>query len=227
MIKKRQKAVVLLSGGLDSATTLFLARREGYDCRCLIFDYGQRHKKEILFAKRLSRSVHSPYRVIKIHLPWKGSSLLDRRMTIPAQRTFAQMKKGIPSTYVPARNTLFLAYAMSFAESIGARRLFIGAHLQDSSGYPDCRGTFINAMKRVIRFGTRNGQNGGLDISAPLINKSKKDIIKLGASLGVPFQYTWSCYRGGKSHCGRCDSCILREKGFSEAGVRDPNSVKH
>ncbi|MFC1576862.1 7-cyano-7-deazaguanine synthase QueC [Candidatus Omnitrophota bacterium] len=222
---KRPKAVVLLSGGLDSATTLFLAESKGFDCRCLIFDYGQRHKKEISSARAVSRKAGSRFKVMKIALPWKGSSLLDRGAAIPMNRSFARIKKGIPSTYVPARNTIFLAYAMSYAEAIGAGRLFIGAHFQDSSGYPDCRSAYIKAFGRVAKLGTKSGLAEGLKICAPLVNKKKKDVIRLGHSLGVPFKLTRSCYCAGRSPCGKCDSCILRKKGFKEAGLNDPVSA--
>jgi len=222
-MKKRPQAVILLSGGLDSATTLFFARREGYDCNCLIFDYGQRHKKEIARARRLARRARSRSTVVRISLPWKGSSLLDRKLPIPERRTPREIQKKIPSTYVPARNTIFIAYALSYSESIGARAVFIGAHAQDSSGYPDCRKKYFHAFQETARLGTRQGVEGkGIEIITPLITMSKREIIELGAALQVPFRLTWSCYYGGSSPCGVCDSCLLRKKGFKEAGIDDP-----
>ena len=222
MRKKGLRAVVLLSGGLDSATTLLLAKRGGYDCRSLIIDYGQRHRREIASAKKIAARAGSPSLVLTIRLPWKGSSLLDRRASLPAGRSFSEIIRGIPSTYVPARNMILLAFAVSFAESIGAEKVFIGAHIQDSSGYPDCRREFIDAFQKSIRLGTRQGKTGTFGIVAPLIDKTKREIIRLGLALGVPFEETWSCYRGGKRPCGRCDSCRLRERGFRESGIPDP-----
>ncbi len=223
VVPKKKRAVVLLSGGLDSATTLYWALDRGYEAFCLIFDYDQRHKREIEQAKKISRKANCKYKVVKIELPWKGSSLLDRKVPIPEDRGFSEMVKGIPSTYVPARNTIFLSMALSFAEAIGAEEIFIGAHQFDSSGYPDCRPEFYKAFGEVIKMGTKAGQ-GKRDISikTPLINRTKTQIVKIGSRLNVPFELTWSCYRGGKYPCGRCDSCRLRAKGFKEAGIEDP-----
>ena len=212
-----KKAIVLLSGGLDSATTLYFAKAKGFDCSCLIFDYGQRHKKEIESAKKIARAVNCPYEVLKINLPWKGSALLDKGIKVPTKRT-----NNIPSTYVPARNIIFLSFALSFSESKGANAIFIGAHAQDYSGYPDCRPKFYKAFEKVIAVGTKAGVEGNtIKIEIPLINKNKAEIIKLGAKLGVPFALTWSCYHGGKKPCGKCDSCYYRAKGFLEAKIRD------
>lgn len=215
---KNKKAVVLLSGGLDSATTLYIARRDGYKVSCLLFDYGQRHKREIESAKKIAKKIDCPYKVIKFILPWGGSSLIDKKIKIPKERSFAEIKKGIPSTYVPARNTLFIAFAISYAEAIGADAIFIGAHCMDYSGYPDCRPEYLEACENLIRTGTKLGK---IKISAPLLKKNKAEIIKIGTSLGVPYELTWSCYEGGEKPCGVCDSCNLRSKGFSEAGIRD------
>lgn len=208
----KPKAIVLLSGGLDSATALYYALSQGFDCRCLIFDYGQRHCRELEGAKRIAKIARCEYRVIKIDLPWKGSALLDTRLRV-------KRSSGIPNTYVPARNTIFLSFALSYAEAIGATAIFIGAHAQDYSGYPDCRPEFFRAFAQVIRTGTKEKR---ISVRAPLLNKHKSEIIRLGIRLGVPFAHTWSCYLGGKRPCGTCDSCRYRAKGFREAGARDP-----
>ncbi|MFA5146784.1 MAG: 7-cyano-7-deazaguanine synthase QueC [Candidatus Omnitrophota bacterium] len=218
----KRKAVVLLSGGLDSAVTLFYAAKKGYGCRALAFDYGQRHNKELLSAKRLAGRAGAKLFIVKLALPWKGSSLVDSRIPLPKDRSLTEIEKGIPSTYVPARNTIFLSIAVSYAEAIGAEAIFIGAHFEDSSGYPDCRPEYLKAFDNAARLGTRAGLEGRLRIKSPLIRKTKREIIKLGASLGVPFQSTWSCYSGGRLPCMRCDSCLLRAKGFSAAGMKDP-----
>ena len=215
-----RRAVVLLSGGLDSAVTLYDAIKKGYRCHCLIFDYGQRHRREIQSAKRIAQSVKCSFRVLKIGLPWKGSSLLDKKVKVP--RTAHRAPHRIPSTYVPARNIIFLSFALSYAEAIGAKFIFIGAHSQDYSGYPDCRAKFYQAFSGVIRNGTKAGSEGReLKVRTPLIWMNKAQIIRLGMRLGVPFELTWSCYTGGKRPCGVCDSCRFRAKGFQEANLRD------
>ena len=221
----RQKAVVLLSGGIDSSTTLYLAKKQGYKVSCLIFDYGQRHKRELDSAKRIAQKARCKYFLIKVDLPWKGSAILDRRIAIPKPENPKTRKPEnlIPATYVPARNTIFLSFGLSFAEAIGARTIFIGANAIDFSGYPDCRPNYIKEFNRLAKLATKTGIEGcTIKISAPLINKSKAKIIKLGKSLGVPYQLTWSCYKGGKFPCNRCDSCLIRAKGFREAGIIDP-----
>ncbi|MDO8525130.1 MAG: 7-cyano-7-deazaguanine synthase QueC [Candidatus Omnitrophota bacterium] len=217
----KKKAVILLSGGLDSAVTLFLAKSKGYECHCLNFDYGQRHRVEMAMAKALAHSAGAGLKTVKLTLPWGGSSLLDKKCPLPSGRTPGEIKRsGIPSTYVPARNTIFLSIAASYAERIGARKIFIGAHSEDSSGYPDCRKGYLEAFDRMIKIGTQAGLEGGLALEFPLIGMGKKEIIMLGRRLSVPFRRTWSCYRSGKSPCGECDSCVLREKGFREAGLK-------
>jgi 7-cyano-7-deazaguanine synthase len=236
-MRNKPKAVVLLSGGLDSATVLYLAKSQGFRCFCLAFDYGQRHKKEIRAAREIAQSARSDLRVIKIGLPWKGSALLDKSIKILevtgsqvfVRRTaYGVRRKGtknIPSTYVPARNIIFLSFALSYAEAINAGALFIGAHAQDYSGYPDCRPEFYQAFRRVVSTGTKSGiEKRKIQIKTPLIGKKKAEIIRLGAKLGVPFSLTWSCYRGRAKPCGACDSCYYRQKGFSEAGIPDPLS---
>ena len=218
----RRRAVVLLSGGLDSAVTLFWAKKKLYDCHCLAFDYGQRHTKELRSAKRLAARVGTALTIVKLRLPWKGSSLVDRREKLPSGRSLASIRSGIPSTYVPGRNTIFISIAASFAEAIRARAIFIGAHIEDSSGYPDCRPAYLAAFNAVIKKGTKLGIEKKLGLEFPLVKMTKSRIIRLGASLGVPFGYTWSCYRGARRPCGTCDSCILRAKGFREARIEDP-----
>jgi 7-cyano-7-deazaguanine synthase len=207
----KKKAVVLLSGGLDSATTLYYALDKGYKCQALIFDYGQRHRRELRSAVAVAKGVSVAYHVLRIKLPWKGSSLLDLRTEVPKNREM----KGIPSTYVPARNTIFLSFALSFAEATGAQAIFIGANAIDFSGYPDCRPAYYQAFQKVIEQGTKAKK---IKIITPLIKLSKEQIIRLGMKLGAPLAKTWSCYAGGKKPCGVCDSCLLRQKGFDAVG---------
>ena len=217
---KSRRAVVLLSGGLDSATALYKARKDGYRCFCLIFDYGQRHRKELRAARRVAESAGAAYEVVKIGFPQRGSSLLDKRLKL-----VSNVGKGIkiPPTYVPGRNIVFLSYALSFAEIHKAQAIFIGAHALDYSGYPDCRPEFFRAFRNMARLGTKAGiENKSIRILAPLLHKNKAQIIRLGKKLGVPFELTWSCYRGTSKPCGECDSCYYRAKGFKEAGLTDP-----
>lgn len=217
-----RKAVVLLSGGLDSAVALYAAIDKGYLCHCLTFDYGQRHKKEIEMARRLARITGSGFKTVRLRFPWKGSSLLDKHARLPLDRSLKEIKRAVPSTYVPARNSIFLSMAVSFAEAICSDAVFIGAHFEDSSGYPDCRKEYLETFSRLVEIGTKRGIEKKLRLEFPLIDKNKTEIIKLGLSLGVPFQFTWSCYKGNERPCMRCDSCILRANGFREAGIRDP-----
>lgn len=216
------KAVVLLSGGLDSAVTLYIARAQGFECLCLGFDYGQRHLREIDAARKVAKAAKCPYEMLKIALPWGGSALLNQKASIPVVRSQGFKVSGkIPVTYVPARNIIFLSFALSYAEAIGAGAIFIGAHAQDYSGYPDCRPEFYRAFRKVVSTGTKAGAgHKGIEIKTPLINKAKAAIIRQGDKLGVPFELTWSCYKGGKTPCGKCDSCYFRNKGFKEAGIR-------
>jgi len=219
-----RQAIVLLSGGLDSATTLYWAKKKGFKCLCLNFDYGQRHQKEILAARKIAKSVRCSLRTIKIQLPWKGSALLDKVTALPVRFLQAKnLNNSIPPTYVPARNIIFLSFATSFAEAAKAEAIFIGANAIDYSGYPDCRPEFYKNFSGAIKTGTKSGVEGNrIRIFTPLINKTKKEIIQLGTRLRVPYQFTWSCYQGGKRPCGKCDSCQLRQKGFREAGIKDP-----
>ena len=219
-----KKAIVLLSGGIDSSTTLFLAKKKRFKCFCLIFDYGQRHKREIASAKRIARLAGCKYEVIKIRLPWKGSSLLDKRLPITQRaKEPKNLRARIPLSYVPARNTIFLSFAVSYAEAIKAEAIFIGANQIDFSGYPDCRLEYYKIFEKLIKKGTKAGVEGKrIKIYTPLINKTKGEIIKLGSRLKVPYHLTWSCYKGGKKPCGKCDSCKFREKGFAELGIEDP-----
>lgn len=216
--QKSPRAIILLSGGLDSATTLYLARRDGYNCHCLIFDYGQRHRREIASAKRIALKAGSTFEVVKIRLPWKGSSLLDKKLKIRQLNKLNELSNSIPSTYVPARNIIFLSFALSCAEAKGAEAIFIGANAIDYSGYPDCRPEFYNEFRKAANAGTKSGVEGlGINIMVPLIDKTKAEIVRLGMELGVPHELTWSCYKGGGRPCGKCDSCRIREKGFEDA----------
>lgn len=210
-----------MSGGLDSATILYYAKARGFTPYCLVFEYGQRHRKEIRRAKRIAEYAGCRYRLVNIALPWQGSSLLDRRMRLPRREN--KDTGRIPSTYVPARNIIFLSFAASFAEAVGARAVFIGANAIDYSGYPDCRPAFFKAYQEALARGLKAGAEGRtVKIYTPLIRKTKAQIIKMGLKLSVPYHLTWSCYEGGRKPCGRCDSCRLRKKGFGEAGVEDP-----
>jgi 7-cyano-7-deazaguanine synthase len=216
-----KKAVVLLSGGLDSATALYYAVNEGFHAYCLICDYGQRHRKEIRCAEDIARRSGSVWKVIPIALPWRGSALLDPSAELPRNR--ANIPDEIPATYVPSRNTIFLSFAMSWAEVIGAEAVFIGANALDYSGYPDCRPAYFEQIGSLFEVGTKAGIEGKkIAVRSPLIDMTKREIVSLGKKLGVPFELTWSCYAGGARPCGTCDSCLLRAKGFEEAGYADP-----
>ena len=215
-----KKAVVLLSGGMDSAVTLYMAK-QSYECHVLIFDYGQKASREITCAERIAAEAGCPYRVMKIDLPWKGSALLDRASEIPEGRISGG--GSIPGTYVPARNIIFLSFAVSCAEAVGAEAVFIGAHQLDFSNYPDCRGSFFESFREAVKNGTKSGSEGRpVRIETPVLNSTKKEIVAAGARLGVPFEHTWSCYKEGEEPCGACESCLLRSKAFYEAGIADP-----
>lgn len=220
--------MVLVSGGLDSATALYVALNEGFRVYALTLDYGQRHAREIECARWLARHLALELKEISFTLPWKGSALLDASELLPKGRSLDLMSRDIPATYVPARNTLFLSFALSWAEVLGASEIFIGANALDYSGYPDCRPEYFRLMEEVFSKATKCGVMGTrIRIDAPLLHKTKGEIVRLGNELGVPFEHTWSCYEGLSAPCGQCDSCLLREKGFREAGFQDPLRMVH
>ena len=220
-------AVCLLSGGLDSATCLGVARQRGFDCYALSFDYGQRHKIELEAATRVARHFNAKeHRTARIDLRIFGGSALTAEIDVPKHRSAGEMSHGIPITYVPARNTIFLSYAMAWAEVLDSSDLFIGVNAIDYSGYPDCRPEFIDAFTTMANLATKAGVEGRthLTIHTPLAKLSKSGIVKLAYEVGLDPALTHSCYdpqQGGLS-CGQCDSCILRKKGFQEAGLVDP-----
>ncbi len=216
------RAVVLLSGGLDSATCLAMARAQGHECHTLAFDYGQRHRAEIHAAKRISEVLGAAsHRLLHLGLDTiGGSALTDPAMAVPEQAS-----EGIPVTYVPARNTIFLSLALGFAEVLGASHIYIGVNSVDYSGYPDCRPAFIDAFRHLAAVATRDAVTGKApQIHAPLLHMSKADIIEQGSALGVDYGMTLSCYQADEQGraCGRCDSCRLRAEGFRAAGITDP-----
>ncbi len=221
-------AVVLLSGGLDSATVLAVARKEGYRCHALSFAYGQRHAVELEAARRVAQALGAEqHQVIDINLrAFGGSALTSDGLEVPLDRTPEQIGQGIPITYVPARNTVFLALALAWSEVLGSFDLFAGVNFLDYSGYPDCRPEFIQAFERLANLATKAGVEGQgtYRIHVPLIQMSKAEIIRLGHSLGVDYGLTHSCYAPSAEGlaCGRCDSCDLRRRGFAAAGLPDP-----
>src|SRR5437868_3735155 len=221
-----KRAIVLLSGGIDSATTLAIAIAEGYEAYALLFDYGQRHEIETNAARRVADSLGArEHRVAKIDLRVFGGSALTDDVAVPKQRSGKEIAHGIPITYVPARNTIFLAYALAWAEVIGANDIFLGVNAIDYSGYPDCRPEFIEAFENLANLGTKAGVEGRrFQIHMPLIKSSKAEIIRKAIELGVDLSLTHSCYDPTPEDlaCGECDSCLLRLKGFCEAGLKDP-----
>jgi 7-cyano-7-deazaguanine synthase len=221
-----KRAVVLLSGGLDSTTTLATAIAEDYETYALSFEYGQRHKIEIDAARRIARALCAKeHRVVKIDMRIFGGSALTDDVDVPKKRSAAEIAQGIPVTYVPARNTLFLSYALALAETVGARDIFIGANAIDYSGYPDCRPEFIKAFETLANLATKAGVEGAhFRIHAPLIKFSKAEIIRRALELDVDLALTHSCYDPSPDGvaCGECDSCLLRLKGFREVRVEDP-----
>jgi 7-cyano-7-deazaguanine synthase len=219
------RAVVLLSGGMDSTTALAITRKDGFELIAVTFDYGQRHRKEIDAAKRIAEHFRvKDHRLARIDLTEiGGSALTDRRIKVPEQRGLAEIGRGVPVTYVPARNTILLAYALGLAEAAAAQAIVIGANRIDYSGYPDCRPEYYRAFEELARLGTKRGVEGDvIEVRTPLIDATKADIVRMGEQLGVPWALTWSCYHGRSKACGVCDSCQLRLKGFREAGVEDP-----
>ena len=222
-------AVVLLSGGLDSATVLAIARDRGFAAHALSFRYGQRHAVELAAAARLAAALGAAaHRIADVDLTWIGGSALTADIAVPKDRDPAAMT-DIPITYVPARNTLFLSFALAWAEVLGAADIFIGVNVYDYSGYPDCRPEFLSAFEHLARLATKAGVSGqALSVHAPLVSMSKAEIIKEGIRLGVPYELTHSCYDPDTSGaaCGRCDACVLRMKGFSEAAVPDPTRYR-
>ena len=220
------KAVCLLSGGLDSSTCLALARREGFQCHALSFDYGQRHRIELDAAARVAHALGAARHVVaRIDLRQIGHSALTGELPVPKGRSAHDMSQSIPVTYVPARNTIFLSYALAWAEVLEAPDIFIGVNALDYSGYPDCRPEYIEAYQRMANLATKAGVEGRLPIRihTPLIRLSKAEIVRLGRELGLDFSLTQSCYDPDAEGrpCGQCDSCLLRRKGFEEAGIED------
>lgn len=225
-MEKAKKAVILLSGGLDSATCLGLARQQGFECVALTVSYGQRHAVEVERARELARAAGVlDHRVVTLDLRAIGGSALTSELAVPKHDDVSQLGGGIPPTYVPARNTIFLGLALGLAEVVGAQHLFIGVNAVDYSGYPDCRPEFIRAFEALANLATKAGVEGRrFTIHAPLSGMTKADIIRAGLAAGVDYARTHSCYDPAPdgAACGRCDSCLLRKKGFQEAGAVDP-----
>ena len=226
-----KKAVVLLSGGLDSTTILALARDEGYETYTMSFRYGQRHEIELQCAKNVATALGvKQHTVVDIDLRTFGGSALTADIEVPKDRSDAEMEAGIPITYVPARNTIFLSYALAWSEVLAADTIFIGVNAIDYSGYPDCRPEYITAYQAMANLATQTGVEGKteLRIRAPLIDKTKAEIIRIGTALGVDYSLTLSCYDPDAegSACGRCDSCLLRKRGFKDAKVPDPTRYR-
>jgi 7-cyano-7-deazaguanine synthase len=225
------RAVVLLSGGLDSTTTLAWAKARGYECFALSVDYGQRHRVELERAAAVAKALGAAeHRTVTLDLRAIGGSALTADIAVPKDRTDEAMGQGVPVTYVPARNTILLGVALGYAETVGAFDLFIGANVLDYSGYPDCRPEFLAAFETLANLATRAGTEGTgrFRVHAPLLKMTKAEIIREGAKLGVDYSLTLSCYdpdAAGKA-CGHCDSCLLRRKGFAEAGIPDPTAYR-
>jgi 7-cyano-7-deazaguanine synthase len=220
-----KKAVCLISGGLDSCVTAFTAKSKGFEIYALTFCYGQKHSKELISAEKIAENLGCvDHIVFNLDLDvFGGSSLLDEKIEVEQDHKLDRIGEEIPSTYVPARNTIFLSIALAYAESLDADAVFIGATSSDYSGYPDCRPRFFKAFQKMADVATKKGVEGGsIQIRTPLLRLSKDQIIKKGLKLQVPFEHTWSCYKGEKKACGRCDSCLLRLKGFKKADAEDP-----
>jgi len=224
---EQKAAICLLSGGLDSTTCLAIAQADGFDCYCLSFDYGQRHTIELRAAAAVASSFGAKeHKTVKLDLRAFGGSALTGDMEVPKDRNESEMADAIPSTYVPARNTIFLSFALAYAEVRKASDIFIGVNAIDYSGYPDCRPEFIRSFEQVANLATKAGVEGSsrLTIHTPLIHMTKADIVRKAVALGVDLKLTHTCYDPGDDGypCGRCDACLLRQKGFDEAGMIDP-----
>jgi 7-cyano-7-deazaguanine synthase len=224
-----KKAIVLTSGGLDSTTVLAMVRDAGYSLHCLSFDYGQRHRFELEAARRVALAFNAvQHLIVPLDLTSIGGSALTADIAVPKERSPEQMSRAIPVTYVPARNTIFLSIALAWAETLPAEHIFIGVNALDYSGYPDCRPEYIEAFQAMANLATKAAVEGRLKIriETPLIGMSKAQIIRTGSALGVDFSMTHSCYDPSPRgiSCGQCDSCMLRRKGFEEAGVKDPTA---
>lgn len=220
-----RRAVVLLSGGLDSCVAAALAKEQGFELFALSVDYGQRHAREVRAAAEVARALGArDHKVVKVDLgSLGGSALTDPSIPVPRDRREAEMASRIPVTYVPARNTVLLALALGWAEVLDADAVFLGANALDYSGYPDCRPAYVAKFNELSALATKRGVEGRpIRIEAPLLDKTKADIVRLGAERKAPLALTWSCYEGGERPCGACDSCQLRRKGFREAGLEDP-----
>ncbi len=223
-MNEQKKAVVLVSGGLDSATALAIAQNEGFDCHALAVDYGQRHRSELAAAQRVADAAGVPLKILPLDLRAIGGSALTDDIDVPEEET-----TGIPVTYVPARNTIMLSLALGYAEVLGAEAIFIGVNAVDYSGYPDCRPEYIEAYEAMARLATKAGVEGGaLTIHTPLIDLTKAEIIQRGTELGVDYSQTVSCYQANEQGraCARCDSCRIRRQGFEDAGVPDPTKYQ-
>jgi len=220
-----KNAVCLISGGIDSYVTASIAKDKGYSIYALSFYYGQKHNKEIDCAKKIANDVNSKDHIIfNIEIDkFGGSVLIDKSLKVPNNKKLEDIGKSIPSTYVPARNTIFLSIGLAYAEVIDADAIYIGVNATDYSGYPDCRLEYINAYQKMAKIATKKGVEGkNIEICAPLLFLSKAEIIKKGVDLEISFEKTWSCYNGKKKSCGKCESCLLRLKGFKDAKVKDP-----
>lgn len=220
------KAVIIVSGGIDSTTLLFKALKKGYDVRTLTFLYGQRHAKEVGYAERICRNLQVPHKVVDLSSLkdlLSGSALTDPSVDVPEVPETAEHYETLQATIVPNRNAIFLSVAIGYAVSLGAENVFFGAHFSDRGVYPDCRGEFVEAFESAERLAT---DNPGLSIKAPFVDTDKSEIVKLAHVLGVPFKETWTCYKGGALHCGTCSSCRERKRAFSESGVPDPTEYE-
>ena len=215
-----KRAVSLLSGGLDSSTVLAYALSMGYSVTALSFDYGQRHSRELESSKKIASFYACEHKIMRLDLRQIGGSALTDEIDIP-EREISSISQEIPSTYVPSRNIIFLSVAASLAETISTNELYIGANALDYSGYPDCRPEFFDAFSKALTVGTKIGIERGMKVNVPLQHKSKAEIVRMAMDLGVPVELTTSCYKGEEKACGKCDSCLLRLKGFMEAGVPD------